>query len=458
MVLVSRLSLPTVLWATAGGVLIGIGYALSPATLCLSVVFVLLFGWAGRGLTARERRWVWGLLGVALALRVIAIAGFFLWEYRQGQSLAVLIPDDRHILTQSLRIRNLALGIPIAPVDYVSVYGEFGESGLHYAFALFQVLLGPARYGAHLLNTVFFLTGSVVLHRMIRSTYGRLPAVGGFAVILFLPSLFVWSISALKEPAYFLLTSISVAAAIAAVRASSWPRRALAIGLCVGAVQAVSTIRVPALFIVGGGLVTGLAARLSMWRAWLLVASVTALGFVAWFGLQRPDVQDMLRGRLQQAVITHKGHVNTQGHSYRLLDPRFYGEDVPMLTPGEAVRFAVRAAASVVLVPLPWNAASKSAIAFLPQQIIWYSLVPLAVIGFVVGLFRDSLVTCILGAIIFIGVGTIGLHGGNVGTLVRFRDMVTPLIVLLSVVGACSVLEWLSAISSIVCSGAKSEA
>src|SRR6266550_556822 len=62
----------------AAGIIAGIVYTVSPTTFCFLLLLPLLFAWAQRGLGPRERRWVLGLLGLAVVARVIALSGFFL--------------------------------------------------------------------------------------------------------------------------------------------------------------------------------------------------------------------------------------------------------------------------------------------------------------------------------------------------------------------------------------------
>ena len=69
---------PGLLWAIAAGVVLGATYAFSPLTVWFLAAMVPLFIWAGRGLTDRERRWVFALLAAATAFRLIAVALLFL--------------------------------------------------------------------------------------------------------------------------------------------------------------------------------------------------------------------------------------------------------------------------------------------------------------------------------------------------------------------------------------------
>ena len=64
--------------ATIAGILLGVVYALSPATAWFGVAMWALHRYATSGFDADERRWLTGILVFAVALRVIAVAGLFL--------------------------------------------------------------------------------------------------------------------------------------------------------------------------------------------------------------------------------------------------------------------------------------------------------------------------------------------------------------------------------------------
>ncbi len=87
---------------------------------------------------------------------------------------------------------------------------------------------------------------------------------------------------------------------------------------------------------------------------------------------------------------------------------------------------------------------SWSELILVPQQVAWYLMVPLALVGVVAGLRRDVLVTLLLVSYIVVAAVPISLSNGNIGTLVRHRDTVVPFIVWLSGLGAVSLTGWLA--------------
>jgi len=106
----------------------------------------------------------------------------------------------------------------------------------------------------------------------------------------------------------------------------------------------------------------------------------------------------------------------------------------------EAGRFLVRSFVSYVTVPLPWDVQSRAALAYVPEQIIWYLLVALLPAGLVFSFRRDALVTALLIANAVASSLLVAITSGNVGTLVRHRGMAIPYIVWLSAVGGCELV------------------
>ena len=82
-----------------------------------------------------------------------------------------------------------------------------------------------------------------------------------------------------------------------------------------------------------------------------------------------------------------------------------------------------------------WRTTSKWGAIMMPQQLLWYALLPLACIGCVIGLRRDVLMTSVLVGIVASGAAAFAINNGNVGTMVRFRDWIVPFVVWLSALG-----------------------
>ncbi len=432
--------------ATALGILAGVSHALSPFTTWFLILASLLVVWAGRGLVGRERAAVMTLIGAALAARALALTVFVLATDHSKVPYGLMIGDEMLIQWRALWLRNIVLDVPIAPTDWIYTYQEYGESGLVYAFALLHALFGPSPYSVHLFNILLYVAGAIVLFKVVRPWFGAAPSSLGLALVLWLPSLFIFSMSALKESAYFFLTSVALASTATIFIGRRWWMRVLAVVPALLAANAVATIRSIGWIVTAGGMAVGIAARIATWRAWLCVGAVAFALLVGYEGIQRPDIQERLMYQFRTAAVTHIGNVGTQGYGYKTLDPYFYtrwwvNNDLSFMVPEEAARYALRSIASFATVPKPWQMSSRPALVFLPEMVVWYLSIVFAFAGVVAGLRRNPWLTWLLFGYIAIAGSIISLPSGNIGTFIRMRDMVVPFVLFLGALGFCAVAE-----------------
>jgi hypothetical protein len=308
--------------------------------------------------------------------------------------------------------------------------------------AFVQFLVGTAPYGVHLLGIASYLFGAILLYRVARSSFGRLPAFAGLGIVLLLPTLFAWSISALKDPLFFALSTVTLWGAVNVVRGRLWRHRIAAAAAIAVLCVVLGTVRQGGAVLVVASIALGFVVAALTTRPKMLLASIVILPVAAGIVMSRPEVQLQAYRGVQAAAGQHWGHVATPGWVYKLLDDRFYPDrdEILDMHAGEATRFLVRAATRYVTVPLPWEVQSAAALAYLPEQLVWYVLVALFVPGVVCALRRDALVAALLFGYAMVAALMVALTSGNVGTLIRHRGLALPYIVWLSVVGGCELL------------------
>jgi len=285
---------------------------------------------------------------------------------------------------------------------------------------------------------------AVVLYRLVRTTLGRTPALLGLTTLLFVPSLFAWSVSALKEPLFVLLSSLSFVLAVRLVRAPSFGIRVLTLAAVLALAAVLETIRQGGAALSLFGVIAGLLIGFLATRPRLILSALVAASVLAGALIGRPEIQLRTYTAIQAAARQHWGHVVVSpGYAYQLLDDRFYPDlnEISDMKLGETARFLARAAISYVTVPLPWKAQSRAALAYLPEQITWYILAVLVPIGLPSAFRRDPIVAGLLLGHALVIAAAVAFFGGNVGTLVRHRSLALPYLVWLSAIGACHVLS-----------------
>ena len=417
---------------------LGVAYTLSPLTVLMLPMLIGAIAWVARPLQRRERDWLIGIFSVAVVLRVAAIAGLFLLA-DPNQPYATFFGDEELFKSRSVWVRNIGLGVPISTADFIYAVDEVGKSSYLYALAYLYALVGDAPYGVHVFNTALYLAASCLIYRLVRPSYGRLVALGGLTILLFLPSLFLWSISALKEPLYTFLAALELWCALYVARGERWYWRIAAVAAVVGLGVVLEGLRKGGLLVAGIGMAGGLCGRLASRWPRAAVGSALVVPVLALGALRIPAVHDRAMAVVKDAAIYHVGHVYTPGYSYRTLDNWYYidpGDVRNRMPDGDAVKFVITSMASYVVQPLPWAIESRSMLAYLPEQVIWLVLALLMPAGVVAAIRYDLVLTATLAAHGFAVMFMVALTSGNVGTLIRHRGLLLPYAIWFSVLGA----------------------
>ena len=437
----------------AAGLALAAVYTLAPLMVWSLVAAAVLVRLAVRGLPDSERRLLTATLAVAFAVRLLAIGALVIVgavRHADPSLGAVLTGDEAYVLSRALRTRDILLGFPVTTFDYVVVFDDYGRNSYIGVLAWFQVIFGPTPYAMRMCNAVIFTAGTVLLFRAARRAFGWLPAYVALVIMLFYPTLFVWSISLLKEPLYLLGTSLVLVSALDAIRDRTWPVLARAgLGMVAGLVI-IGGLRSGAVVLAMSGIAAAIVLREVTRNAARFAAAAALVIIAAGAVVAVPALQRRLIGTLEGTAKQHAGHVFTVGHAYKTLDEGFYfSPQTPSssnmtLTPEQAARYVLRSAASFILVPVPWQLTSTRELAYLPEQLVWYLVVLLAPLGVVAGWRRDPLTTAVLIGAIGPTVVALALTNGNVGTMLRLRGVVIPYLAVLTALGCCAVLERLS--------------
>jgi hypothetical protein len=434
-------------WAIGIGVAFGLLGAASPLLIVDALLFAAILLLARRGLPDDERTQVTWLLATAALVRVAVVGALLIVSARTNtdHSAGILFGDEAYTLMRSLRRRDILLGFPVTQLDYDDLFDAYGWTRYTPILSWIQLVFGPSPYSARLLNAVSFLGGAVLLYRCARIGFGRYPALAGLAALVFLPSWIIWSTTLMKESVYFLLTATAIAAGMAIVRARPWAAKAAAAALLGACTIAVVDFRPAAALLVGGGVALGLVA-------YALMLTRTSRRMVAAGAVVAAVTIAVAPGRLlvalQETAKQHTGHVFTVGHAYKTLDDKFYATANARvsnltLTPAEASRYVARSFATFIVTPLPWQTETRSELVFIPQQLVWYAFVVLSIVAARTAWRRDRLFLALLAGAVAPTSLAVALTNGNVGTLIRLRDVVTPLWVWTAALGAVVAMQWL---------------
>jgi hypothetical protein len=422
----------------AAGLLLGLAYTLSP----LSILALSALAWAlvaaSRGLSDAEQRWFWTIMSISVVIRLIAIALLF-YTADPAKPFASFFGDEELYKFRTMWLRNIGQGLPMSPADVIYSFDDVGHTSYIYVLAYVQALFGDAPYGLHVMNMMLYVCGVTALYRTARASYGGVVAMAGLLLLMFLPSLGLWSISVLKEPMSVFMIAVELIAAVAIVRAPRWWQKLTALLVVAGCALAMDTLREGGFLTAAVGTLGGLLVIVVLSRGRRLAAALILAPFVIAVIASMPPVRERVLANVRTAAVYHAGHVLTPGYSYQLVEPRYYypnRENLMTLPPNEAVRFVGAAIVAYFTQPLPWEMRSRAMLAYMPEQCVWYVLAILLPFGVYAGLRRDVVLTSVLAAHAGAAILIVALTSGNIGTLIRHRSLALPYIVWLSAAGA----------------------
>ena len=152
----------------------------------------------------------------------------------------------------------------------------------------------------------------------------------------------------------------------------------------------------------------------------------------------------MIKKILDSGITIHHGVVNTGGVIYKLLEDRHYLK-VPGFYPLSGIdylKYYLKGLLYFIFEPFLTNISSKNILIFLPQQILWYLLLILSIFGalYCIRYFRKE--SIVLFVYLFVITSMLGISGGNIGTDVRHRDLISPVVFIFSSLGLMHLLGY----------------
>jgi hypothetical protein len=344
--------------------------------------------------------------GVALLTRAVFAAGLFLFLNLSDRRW--VFPDESFYLQDA---------------EGVQAGGEAALYGYSSLLAAILDLTGPNEWAIRATNVVFGAAVAVVVYELVHLLIGRRAAIfAGMATALW-PSLILWSSVVLKDPLVLLALAVFFLGVVLAWRGSFWGVVAATAGIAL-----VDWMRPWAFAVASVALVLGLLVRViagprrdmaSFVALVVLVGVVGVVGGEGFLGarfIASRSSLELIQGSRGGSATGETSFAEEPGSTKEVI------EDVPT-----GVVYGL-------IGPLPWQAGSTFAAAFLVVELaFWWTILVLAVIS--VWRIRprrllDSWAP--LGAFAAGVVLVLAIYESNAGTALRQRAMIFPIVVALA--------------------------
>ncbi len=297
------------------------------------------------------------------------------------------------------------------------------ELGYFYWNAFLYLVFGFAPLAPKLVNAFVGTASALFCYRLAGELAGRGPAVLAVMLTMFFPSLVLWSTQNLRDPVVLLVT---LALFLSVVRLRTRPSGRAFFGVVLSLSVLLlfrDYIAAMALFgLVGASFISkarGLPVNL------LIGAMLFALAVLAYqqFGLG----SRWLESASFEAIAQQRAALATGGTAFR--------PDVDISTPLRGLQYFPIGLAFFLLSPFPWQIGSMLTLMTLPEQLVWYALLPMVVAGGTY-LVRERY-HAVGPLLVFLALTTsiYALVEGNAGTAYRHRAQVLVFFLILAAVG-----------------------
>ena len=297
------------------------------------------------------------------------------------------------------------------------------EVGYFYLNAFLFWVFGLAPLAPKLLNAVVGTATAVLCYRLAGELAGKGPARITALLTAFFPSLVLWSSLNLRDPIVLFLT---VALFLNLLRLRRRPSALAFFGVLLN-LSLLVLLRDYMAAMAGFSLLG--AIFISKGRSLLvnLVLGAALLGLAVVAYQQFGFGADLAETASFEALSRQREYMATGGTAFR--------PEVDISTPIRGLQYLPLGLAFFLLSPFPWQVGSLLSLMTLPEQLVWYALVPFVATGFRYVLrlrfevFSPVVIFLVLTTTVY------ALVQGNAGTAYRHRAQVLVFFLILAAVG-----------------------
>lgn len=438
----------------------------APGSLFLVAAFLACFHFALKGWPPEERRWLGRLIYAALALRLLFIFIYYPLASSMGWTAAwltldvppfhvpVLFGDGADAINMSRAWALFWRGEWVSPSEvqeifnpdrsFFSIHGDVRH--LLPQAALF-FLFGVETLGARVLSAVVSVGAGVVAYAALRNRFGARTAWCGAALLAFWPTLFLWSLDALKEPYFLLLLMSSACFAERVPREGGWKALAASVAL-LGAALSIRTRWFPPLALTVAVCLGGFLLQRALRRSSLMKrvgCGLVLLALIGSFLALWPPSRRLILFYTYESVSAQRNFAVGYGSGYKVWPAEYYARptrDFPKILQWQDAAGAWgRNLGHVLFEPFPkgWN--GWKGVAYFGVAVPWWMALAAALWGgWEIAVRRDGFGWMCL-AYVGITLGFLAAFSGNVGTLIRHRDTASPILLLIAAVGVSALWD-----------------
>jgi len=313
---------------------------------------------------------------------------------------------------------------------------DYGFSTHLYVLAFFHYVFGFSPISSKLMNCLLGTLAGLFVYFTVKEVFNKKAAKLSAIMVVFFPSMFLWSINNLKDS--FLIFALCLMM-WAFVRFQKTKKLFYLVPL-IGAIFLHSFRHFWLSYIALSIVVVSyfLTSHISSFKKTAIIIIVLSLiGLTTKMGFF--DLKTHGNRVLSRIVNFHRGMIYTGGSCYRLLSDEQYANPDPNITSSDYLKMLFKGLCHFFFEPFPWKVNTKLMLASLPQMVLWYIFSPFVILGMFIAIRYRWRYSLLLILYLFVFASLIGVTGGNIGTLFRHRDLITPIFLIFGTLGLLNV-------------------
>jgi len=282
-----------------------------------------------------------------------------------------------------------------------------------------------------LLGTLLSLNLYFITRYFLKDKLSKRMKITSLLLFNLFPTIFLWSITNMKDMSVIYLLSLFMLFVLKYLETARFKYMAVAVVSCAMITSFRYEMLYPLLVLIAAYIYMKwfFSGRAFSRRLSLLILAAAGLYFLL-------SKFEALKRIFFSFAHSQLGHINTEGTVYHIL-PSYYYSDLANLQVDlvDFIILFINGWFHMLFEPLPHRFNKFSLMAYQPINWIWYILLFFSVLGAVYSL--RSKRQGALGVLIFIFIigSLIAFASGNIGTNLRMRDMITPFILVFSIIG-----------------------
>lgn len=344
-----------------------------------------------------------------------------------------LFDDSAYYTLRALYTSLYWKGVPLGmwTLEHVVANREYGFSGFVWLPATFFTLFGFSPVSSRFINCFLGIITALLVYFTVKNTFGGRTARLAAILTAFFPSLFIWSITNLKDTS-FIFAFYLMLWAIVKMRSSRSIFYAFIIFIAIWFQSFVRFFKFKEYLYLNILIITlyFLPFLISFLRGRLknIVIAMMVVSCVFFIVQKRESIGYKFNSMANEAFEWHKGVIAGGGSNYKLLPDRILQRNE--IGRMDFLRMYFSGVFHAMFEPVPSRINKPVLVLAALQMCLWYILIILAAAGLFFSLRQSMATSLMLFAYFFVMLSISAVTGGNIGTIFRMRDIITPIILI----------------------------